>query len=482
MGCGISFVKYTLFIFNFVFTLAGLAMLAVGILMKLRLQTVSRFLDDKFSAPPVLLIVVGALVFVVAFYGCCGAVRESSCMVTTFSVLLMTLLLVGIAVATVALVFRDKVEDILTAEFQSAVHNYTHNSAAVDAIQENLHCCGSVGPADYATLPAVPRSCCVTQGAANCSDLHDEKQVFQAGCVQQMKSFIKDFGTIIGALAAAVSGIMVVGIISGFCLASSFRRKARGFALANMFSRNAGEQLLELECSGLNVGPPCIVTIMEKEEEVALAGLALLIVGALMQAKVGAVSHYLEGKFSAPPIFMIVIGSIVFVVAFYGCCGAIRESSCMVTTFSIFLMVILVAEITVAVLAFVYRNEYQSVFTTEFARNVADYGTGNKTNDGTVDAIQATLECCGAQGPQDYNGRTLPRSCCVAPEHICTDATNGAHVFLTGCEEALKNFINNLGLLIGCLAIGVAFIMVMGIIFGLCLASSIRNEIRRGYA
>jgi CD63 antigen len=34
---------------------------------------------------PVLLVVVGITVFVVAFFGCCGAVKENHCMIMTVS-------------------------------------------------------------------------------------------------------------------------------------------------------------------------------------------------------------------------------------------------------------------------------------------------------------------------------------------------------------------------------------------------------------
>lgn len=34
------------------------------------------------------------------------------------------------------------------------------------------------------------------------------------------------------------------------------------------------------------------------------------------------------------PVLLMVIGSIVFVIAFLGCCGAIKESSCMVLSVS----------------------------------------------------------------------------------------------------------------------------------------------------
>jgi CD63 antigen len=64
-----------------------------------------------------------------------------------------------------------------------------------------------------------------------------------------------------------------------------------------------------------------------------LCGLAILVAGALSYANIDKVNNYLqEVNVSASPIALIVVGSIVFVIAFYGCCGAIRESHCMVVT------------------------------------------------------------------------------------------------------------------------------------------------------
>lgn len=41
--------------------------------------------DELWSAP-IIMIVIGAIVFIIAFLGCCGAIKESSCMVLTVSV------------------------------------------------------------------------------------------------------------------------------------------------------------------------------------------------------------------------------------------------------------------------------------------------------------------------------------------------------------------------------------------------------------
>jgi hypothetical protein len=64
-----------------------------------------------------------------------------------------------------------------------------------------------------------------------------------------------------------------------------------------------------------------------------LCGLAILIAGALSYANIDKIDNHLKDvDVTGSPIALIVVGSIVFIVAFYGCCGAIRESHCMVVT------------------------------------------------------------------------------------------------------------------------------------------------------
>jgi len=68
-----------------------------------------------------------------------------------------------------------------------------------------------------------------------------------------------------------------------------------------------------------------------------LCGLAILIAGALTYANIDKANYFLEEvsnqvNFTASPIALMVVGSIIFVIAFFGCCGAIRESHCMIIT------------------------------------------------------------------------------------------------------------------------------------------------------
>nr|CAD7266395.1 unnamed protein product [Timema shepardi] len=138
MGCGITCVKYLMFIFNFVFALAGIALLTIGALVQAKVSEAVNFLEGKVSVAPILLIVVGSIVFIISFYGCCGAIRESSCMVTTFSIFLMVILTLEIVIAVLAFVYRDVLTDDLQTSLKESVDNYHNNSTAkaeMDSLQ-----------------------------------------------------------------------------------------------------------------------------------------------------------------------------------------------------------------------------------------------------------------------------------------------------------------------------------------------------------
>jgi len=62
-----------------------------------------------------------------------------------------------------------------------------------------------------------------------------------------------------------------------------------------------------------------------------------MISGSLTYANIDKANYVMEKlnnevNFTASPIAMMVVGSIIFVVAFFGCCGAFRESHCMIIT------------------------------------------------------------------------------------------------------------------------------------------------------
>ena len=63
-----------------------------------------------------------------------------------------------------------------------------------------------------------------------------------------------------------------------------------------------------------------------------ISGIALIVIGGIIKGKYGDFIQLSDSSITTGPIFLIIIGVIVAIVGFLGCCGAYKENYCMVTT------------------------------------------------------------------------------------------------------------------------------------------------------
>ena len=68
-------------------------------------------------------------------------------------------------------------------------------------------------------------------------------------------------------------------------------------------------------------------------------------------------------KYATLGNLMIAVGVIILIVAFFGCCGAIKESQCLLTVFFTFLMLIFILELAAGIFGFINRDEVRIVQT-----------------------------------------------------------------------------------------------------------------------
>ncbi|XP_038212639.1 23 kDa integral membrane protein-like [Zerene cesonia] len=198
----------------------------------------------------------------------------------------------------------------------------------------------------------------------------------------------------------------------------------------------------------------------------ALAGLALVGLGIAVQLQVSEIVDIVESaNFQIAPITAIVLGSIVFLIAFFGCCGAIKENNCMLVTYSIFMLVLMLAKITLAVLIFVNLDSYVE----EIPRWLNE--AFNKDRE-VFHGIERTFKCCGPSGAVSYLNITLPESCCASTPCTVLNA-------YSGCSSVVEDFFQTFGVAIGALAMSVVAIELVAIVFALCLANHARNQSRR---
>ena len=85
------------------------------------------FLGDQFFSTPVFLIIVGCIIFFVAFFGCCGAIKENHCMTLTFSILLGIIFLMEIGAGIAAYKLKSQVTGLLYSNMEAGMRNYNQS-------------------------------------------------------------------------------------------------------------------------------------------------------------------------------------------------------------------------------------------------------------------------------------------------------------------------------------------------------------------
>lgn len=104
-----------------------------------------------------------------------------------------------------------------------------------------------------------------------------------------------------------------------------------------------------------------------------LTGLFTIVVGAVIQSSYQHYENFVGENFWTAPILLMIVGSLIFVISFLGCCGALRESSWMICTFSIFLTLIFIAEIAIGIAGYIKHAELRGVLEQQFNKTMDDY-------------------------------------------------------------------------------------------------------------
>uniref|UniRef100_A0A667Z6H8 Tetraspanin n=1 Tax=Myripristis murdjan TaxID=586833 RepID=A0A667Z6H8_9TELE len=158
--------KYVLFIFNFIFWLAGTGVLAVGLWLRFDSRTAGLFEGEDspsvFFTGVYILIAAGALMMVVGFLGCCGAIKESPCMLGLFFFCLLVIFAVEVAAGIWGLSNKDRVVEDVTEFYKQTYNNYrdTRQEALKETlrlIHFGLSCCGPTGTVIDAAKDTCPK-------------------------------------------------------------------------------------------------------------------------------------------------------------------------------------------------------------------------------------------------------------------------------------------------------------------------------------
>ncbi|XP_064647218.1 CD63 antigen-like [Lineus longissimus] len=226
---GMKCVKYLLFAFNFLFFLAGLALIIAGAVIEIKFKEYVEFFGTSFSSVAILLIVVGCIIFIIGFFGCCGAVKENYCMVMTFSVLLSVIFIIEIAAGIAAFVMRKDLQTVVDKQMKIAMTNYNTSTGVKktwDTTQQTFKCCGVTSTADWVKdgpfkgkTPPYPQSCCKD------SDCTKNKEPFNKPCLMEIKDWLERNIYAVAGVGIGLAFVQIIGVIFSCCLARSIKKE-----------------------------------------------------------------------------------------------------------------------------------------------------------------------------------------------------------------------------------------------------------------
>ncbi|XP_047219210.1 CD81 molecule a [Girardinichthys multiradiatus] len=225
-------IKHGLFFLNFIFWLAGGVILGVALwlrhdnktssLMELKLDGAQA--PSSFYTCVHILIAVGAVMMVVGFLGCYGAIQESQCLLGTFFVCLVILFACEVAAGIWGYMHRETVSKEMKNFYDSVYDQAITDSLAdpskktavgevLKVFHETLQCCGKgFGTSVFSVIMSKlgPQDICSTKWLS-------------IDCHGKIDELFSDKIYLVGIAALVVAVIMILEMIFSMVLCCGIR-------------------------------------------------------------------------------------------------------------------------------------------------------------------------------------------------------------------------------------------------------------------
>ncbi|XP_024282311.1 tetraspanin-2a [Oncorhynchus tshawytscha] len=205
---GMKCVKYLLFVFNFIFWLCGSLVLAVGLWLMFDPKT-DQLLNEEgapetFFIAVYILIGAGGVMMLVGFFGCCGAVKESQCLLASFFACLLVIFGAEVSAGVFGFMSKDKIIEDVQQFYSESISENSENSngtTVAEMYHNVLNCCG------------------VSMPSPLCPDADEDTK----DCLNAIMVFFNEKLYIIGYVGIGVAGVMVIGMIFSMVLCCAIR-------------------------------------------------------------------------------------------------------------------------------------------------------------------------------------------------------------------------------------------------------------------
>ncbi|XP_026772387.3 tetraspanin-10 [Pangasianodon hypophthalmus] len=198
----------------------------------------------------------------------------------------------------------------------------------------------------------------------------------------------------------------------------------------------------------------------------------------------------LDGLGTDPMLLLVFLGLLLSMLCLTGCVGALRENNCLLRTFSATLLVLVAAQVLVAIVAYSLQGWItellRSAMLTAMTRYQDDLDLRFLT-----DEIQIGLQCCGVDNYRDWEVNQyfncsspgvqacgVPPSCCVDPLENGTvwnsqcgfgaqqldEFSAQSVIFLGGCVGSISRWLNLHSELIGIVTAALLAVQILTLI------------------
>lgn len=239
MACFSTTLKYIVLLFNLLFFFLGCAIIGCGIYMQVKMAAYFDLLGDITINSATIFIIIGVIITIISFFGCCGAIMENPCMMYTFATLVTLMLLIEVGLTVVILIYKDDVKNGVIDQMKSGLVNYNETdkhgvTITWDAMQETYECCGIENYHDWKERFSddVPSSCCKAEfRTPTCGkdvlDDPDNKKIFETGCFTKFATRLETNLGITGAVGGILGGIQLIAILITCCMGRRMARRNR---------------------------------------------------------------------------------------------------------------------------------------------------------------------------------------------------------------------------------------------------------------
>ncbi|KAM7012253.1 tetraspanin-33 [Tautogolabrus adspersus] len=219
-------------------------------------------------------------------------------------------------------------------------------------------------------------------------------------------------------------------------------------------------------------------------------------------AKIAKEKHVVDTLTVDPALLLIVVGSMMFLITFLGCFGALRNATCLLKTFLGTLTAILLVQIAAGVVGYLFTDMVMERTERLMMNTIVRYREDHDLEN-AIDFVQKKFQCCGVESYTDWRNNVyfecsdtnpsleacgVPFSCCVGLQNqtvlntMCgygvqqlEESSAAEEVSTVGCLEKIVSWMKNNLLLVAALTGGLLLLEV-GM---MCLAAAQISRINK---